>query len=327
MGYTIIIPVKEINDYIHESIPISLALDYEEFEIIILPNEPPQKSELTDYLLDEKVKIISSGKVSPSIKRDLGAKHAKYEYLAFLDDDAYPQKNWLSVADRVFSETDADCLGGPAITPKNASPSQFASGLFFETLIGGGGMSYRYKPAKKSFYVDDFPTVNLIISKKSFDAIGGFDNDYWPGEDTKLCLDLVKNGYKIWYEKDLIVWHHRRKLFYPHLKQVGNYGKHRGYFAKVFPETSRRLTYFAPSIFFLGHLGLILLSLVDFRFFNLLLVLLGIYFTVAVFDVFFRTKNVKLIFLTVVTIYLSHLTYGFMFIKGLTSSKFKSQLR
>ncbi|MFZ5342012.1 MAG: hypothetical protein ACOZBL_05955 [Patescibacteria group bacterium] len=36
---SIIIPVKEINDYIRESIPIINQLDYSDFEIIILPNE------------------------------------------------------------------------------------------------------------------------------------------------------------------------------------------------------------------------------------------------------------------------------------------------
>jgi hypothetical protein len=48
---------------------------------------------------------------------------------------------------------------------------------------------------------------------------------------------------------NLVVWHHRRAGFWGHLKQVGGYGLHRGYFAHRYPETSFRLKYFVPSSF------------------------------------------------------------------------------
>ena len=261
MGFSIIIPVKEINDYILESVPITLKLDYTDFEIIILPNSKPESPPV--FSTNERVKIIPTGKVSPAVKRDIGAEHAKYEYLAFLDDDAYPAPDWLKVAEKVFQENNVSAIGGPGITPPQNTLLQKASGLFYETYLGGGGMDYRYIPSRKPFLVDDYPTVNLIVSKKAFDSIGGFDNEYWPGEDTKFCHDLVEIGHKILYSPHLIVWHHRRSVLAPHLKQVGNYGKHRGYFAKKFPRTSLRLTYFVPSIFLIGNIGLALLSLLD----------------------------------------------------------------
>jgi len=54
---SIIIPVKEINDYIRESVPIILKMDYQNYEIIILPNED------NIPFSAEKTKIVSSGKV------------------------------------------------------------------------------------------------------------------------------------------------------------------------------------------------------------------------------------------------------------------------
>ena len=44
-SFSIIIPVKEINDYLRESVPYLLALDYEDFEILILPNLEPSNLE------------------------------------------------------------------------------------------------------------------------------------------------------------------------------------------------------------------------------------------------------------------------------------------
>ena len=259
--------------------------------------------------------------------KDFNLKIKKGEYIAFLDDDAYPKKDWLNIAEKEFEKMKTAAIGGPAITPESDSASQKASGLFFETFLGGGGMAYRYRPAKKSFYADDLPSVNLIVSKKAFFDVGGFMDEFWPGEDTKFCLDLIKKNYKIWYSNKLIVYHHRRKLFSPHLKQAGNYGIHRGYFAKKFPETSLKLVYFIPSIFLIGNIALLILSLFNAFILKLWVGMLAIYFIIALVDVFSRTSNLAIGFLTVLTAFLTHLTYGAMFLKGLFSKNFKSKLR
>ncbi len=196
-SFSIIIPVKEIDDYLRESVPYLLALDYEDYEILILPNLVP--SNLESIFINERVKLIASGMVSPAIKRDLGAKQAKFEYLAFLDDDAYPKSDWLQVANKKFSNKKIVAIGGPGVTPPQSSLKEKVSGLFYETLIGSGGLAYRYTPAKKGFYVKDYPSVNLIVQKDAFIEVGGFDNSFWPGEDTKLFLELVKADYKLWY--------------------------------------------------------------------------------------------------------------------------------
>jgi hypothetical protein len=83
--------------------------------------------------------------------------------------------------------------------------------------------------------------------------LGGFRTDFWPGEDTILCSDLVhKLGKRIIYDPWAAVEHHRRPLFLPHLRQIGRYAMHRGYFVRRFPATSRRIGYMIPSLFVLG---------------------------------------------------------------------------
>jgi cellulose synthase/poly-beta-1,6-N-acetylglucosamine synthase-like glycosyltransferase len=326
-GFSVIIPVKAINSYLRESIPIVLAIDYDAFEVIILPDDPPQ-GDLPAWTEDPRVAIVPTGPVSPAIKRDLGAERARFDRLAFLDDDAYPQADWLRQAEKAFRDTGAAAIGGPGITPPDSPLVEQASGLFFESLIGGGGMDYRYRPAKKAFSVDDYPTVNFLVSKWAFLAVGGFDNVYWPGEDTKLCLDLVKAGYTIWYSPDVVVFHHRRPRLALHMQQVGNYGRHRGHFARILPETSARPAYFVPSLFLLGSAGLVALGFVWPTFWKIYGMLMLVYFVVAAVDVFSRTANPALGFLTILTIYCSHLVYGFMFLKGFfTRRAFRSTLR
>ena len=327
MGFSIIIPVKEINDYVLESVPITLRIDYTDFEVLVLPNEMPS-GPLPSCLKDPRVRVIPTGRVGPAVKRDVGAQHAVHDRLAFLDDDAYPREDWLRKADKAFAETGADAIGGPGVTPPGRPVAERASGLFFETLVGGGGMDYRYRPAGRSFRVDDYPTVNLLVDKRAFVSVGGFDNAYWPGEDTKFCLDFVKAGYEIWYSPEVVVYHHRRRVLWPHLRQLGSYGKHRGYFARRFPQTSARFTYFVPSMFLIGVVGLGVAGAVNAMCRFMLASMLLLYFGLVSLDVFRRTRDPKLGLLTVLTVFVSHLTYGAMFLLGLLGpSAFRSRLR
>jgi GT2 family glycosyltransferase len=316
LGFSIIIPVKEINGYVLKSVPITLGIDYVDFEVLVLPNEMPS-GPLPSCLQDPRVRLIPTGRVGPAVKRDLGAEHATYDRLAFLDDDAYPRSDWLREADKAFSETGAAAICGPGVTPPESNLAEQASGLFFETLVGGGGMDYRYRPVGRSFSVDDFPTVNLLVDKQAFLSVGGFDSAYWPGEDTKFCLDFVRAGHGIWYSPAVVVYHHRRRVLWPHLRQVGNYGKHRGYFARTFPETSARFTYFVPSLFLVGIVTLGVAGFVNAMSWRALVALLLLYFSLVVIDVFSRTRDLVLGLLTVLTVFASHLTYGAMFLRGL----------
>ena len=324
-GFSIIIPVKEINDYLRESIPHLLALDYQDYEVLILPNEEP--SPLESAFVDERVKIIPTGAVSPAAKRDMGAEQAKFEYLAFMDDDAYPSLEWLKVAEKTFTEKNPAALGGPGMVPPDASKKEVVSGIFYETLVGGGGLAYRYRPAPKGFYVKDYPSVNLIIRKNVFLEIGGFDNAFWPGEDTKLCLDLIQAGHDIWYEPTLLVYHHRRPTYRGHFKQVGGYGLHRGHFAKIYPHTSALPLYFAPSTFLLGNIILFFLGFANPLFWEVWGVLLAIYLLLATIDILSRTRDLWIAGMTLPVLVGSHLVYGWRFIQGYFTSRLVSKLR
>ena len=89
----------------------------------------------------------------------------------------------------------------------------------------------------------------LFVRKSVLDSIGGYRTDFWPGEDTLLCKDIVDNWKRIVYDPWVVVYHHRRPLFLPHLRQLGRYAFHRGYFCKRFPSNSLKLSYFVPSAF------------------------------------------------------------------------------
>lgn len=242
----IIIDYKKDNPLLHQCLDNISKQTYKNFETILL----------TDFSVDlnySKLRKKSYGKyVGPAKKRDDGVKTAKGEIVAFIDDDAYPHKNWLKEIVKTFEDFNPAAVGGPGITPPNSSWQEELSGWFSASPIGGGPFTYRFL-TRKQIDVDDYPSMNLAVNKDDFLSVGGFDSNYWPGEDTKLCLDLVhKLRKRIIYNPKAIVYHHRRPLWRPHFRQNGNFGIHRGYFARILPETSFRLEYFGPSLMLVG---------------------------------------------------------------------------
>jgi glycosyltransferase involved in cell wall biosynthesis len=335
---SVIIPVKKINDYLRqETIPAILKQTYQDFEIIILPDRPSKEK-------FPKTKIIPTyPKTGPADKRDIGAKKAKGEILAFLDDDSYPDKNWLKNAIAIFKNPSSQspnfyiskslyvssiaAVCGPTLTPANDNLRQKASGYVWSTWLGSGGAgTYRcaISPRKE---IDDYPTVNFLVKRKDFFAVGGFDSHFWPGEDTKLCHDLVyKLGKKIIYDPKTLIYHHRREVFGPHLEQISRYAIHRGHFARILPKTSFRLGYFLPTIFVLGLISGFFLSFIHPLFKFIYLSAIGVYLILLLataIQVYLKEKNLNLALLVIPSIFITHVVYGTLFIKGFLSPRLK----
>lgn len=117
---SIIIPCKEIDDYTRECIEYCKKLNYNNYEIIVLP----------DYSTEniEGVKVIQTGDATPGRKRNIGIENAKGELCAFIDSDARPREDWLKNAVKYFKDPEVVAVGGPGITFSEDSLMQKASG-------------------------------------------------------------------------------------------------------------------------------------------------------------------------------------------------------
>jgi cellulose synthase/poly-beta-1,6-N-acetylglucosamine synthase-like glycosyltransferase len=324
--FSIIIPLKEISEggYIFETCEKIKELTNKNYEVIILPDAVSGDKKLLEEKLDAR--IIETGNVNPGVKRDIALDYAKGEYLAFIDDDAYPQADWLDVAAKNFGAENVAAIGGPQLTPSDDSFWQKVSGAMFVSFLSGGALT-RYWPGEKIEETVDWPTVNLIVKTDAFREIGGFGIDAWPGEDTKLCLKIVKDlKKKILYIPDLIVYHHRRPTIKKHLLQTGRYGHQRGYFTKKYPENSRKMSsmYFMPSLMVLyitlGAIG----SFFSEYIFYMFLFGIVVYFLVLVvsaFSIVGKTGSYLVSFMTVPYLVLFHIWYGLRYMQGLFLTK------
>lgn len=311
MKVSIIVAVAEDNANLRECVAKCLGLDYPDFEIVVLPDYPIKG------LDDLGVKCVPTGSVGPAEKRNEGMRLCDAALLAFIDDDAYPARNWLKNAVRHFNDEQTAAVGGPAVTAEHDGMRQKAGGLVYSSSLGGGAYRYRYMPQRQR-EVDDHPSCNIVVRRSVMEEAGGFQTSFWPGEDTALCMDITKRlGKKIIYDPEVLIYHHRRPLFLPHLRQVGSYALHRGYFVKRLPETSFRLTYFLPSALLAGLLAGGVLALAVPAVSIPYGVFAGTYAVMVLISSL--NKDVRMMLLVAAGTVLTHLWYGACFIRGLAS--------
>ncbi len=309
---SIIIPCKDIDALASECLNKCKELEYDNFEIIALP----------DYgsILIEGVKVIATGEVSPGRKRNIGIKHSTGELLAFIDSDAYPRRDWLKSAVKYFNDPEVAAVGGPGVTPEMDSILQKAGGYVLSSFMVGG-LAKRYDTGS-SHVSDDIHSCNFISRRTVLEESGCWDEKYWPGEDTLICLGIKKLGKKMIESPDVVVFHHRRPLFVKHLTQVSRFGLHRGFFAKRYPETSLRLNYFFPSMFVLfitsgvifpfmaGSIQLFYISILSIYLFAALAVSL---------KASVSGKDMRFLPLVFTGTIVTHIVYGIYFLLGLAA--------
>ena len=235
---SIIIPCRKLEEA-EECIEGCQKLEYPNYEIIVLPNRT------STLWVFAGVRCIPTAVELPSHKRDIGIKYAEGEIIAFLDADASPFYLWLNAAVSIMEKEISCGVCGPGIIPPEASEKERVTDWILRR------MPYKYRVTMDKYrLVDDYPTFNLLLWKHDVEAVGGFHCDYLTGEDTLLCKKVIAHtGKMISYSPRAAVYHHRREVFMPFFRQVATYGKHRGYFFKVFPSTSRRVAYILPTLF------------------------------------------------------------------------------
>ena len=324
--FSIIIPVKAINEYVYENISHIKLLSQENWEVFIVTNEVEENP----WKEEKNIFLLSSGRVGPGAKRDLAAQTARGDVLVFLDDDSYPIKGYLNVAQNEFLDNKIIAIGGPGITPESNGLIQKISGCtFFSKLSGGAPERYLSISTKK--IVKEWPSVNIAIRKEAFKKVGGFNTCIWPGEDTVLCSKLTEAfGPSINYVPNLIVYHHRRGSILDHLIQVFSYGRQRGYLFRKRDLSSNSLRYVLPSFFFLFVLlqpGMLFFEL---QLINTTLKILWMCYFMVVCKIFYDILQYSSTGISIAATCLSifnHFFYGFGFLIGLMSPRPKIFLR
>lgn len=323
---SVVIPVRSLSYLLlFENLPKMDLQTFRNFEVLVLPNEH-STYDITLMRMYPWLRVIPTGTITrPAQKRDIGVKNAKGKIIAFIDDDAYPDSEWLLNASKLFKKGKFLVLCGPGVLPEKTNIWEKIFDNVLVSFIGSGKYAYRFTPQNKRFVID-YPSMNFFIYKSTFNKVGGFNSDFWPGEDSKLCNDIIeKEKGKILYHPDVLVYHHRRTELRSFLKQHGQYGFHRGAFFSHGDRNSKELTYLAPLllVLYLGSLPIIyiLLWLLHLSVLSVYatvpLMLYGLLLAVVFIQSLLKSNNLIVAIGACITVALTHVYYGLNFIKGL----------
>ena len=213
------------------------------------------------------ISYINTFKNLHSIKRNLGVKFSRGKYIIFLDDDCFPERDFLKQYYSIFSKEKSD---------KNI----FCGSVLYKQKINNENF-IRYRQSRQFFY-----KKNNYISNKNLDASKivtmnmGFENknlcfnkniffnkkfNFYGFEDYELGFRLIKNNYKI-KACSPAVYHNDNRNFHLYLKKIFFLGlESMNYLININLEAAKKNNYYKLENNF------IIKSLLKFNFFRLIL--------------------------------------------------------
>jgi GT2 family glycosyltransferase len=211
--------------YIREACDALCRLEYPNFEVIVVCDG--STDDTLAILSDFDFNVISVANGGLSRARNVGLRAAAGEIIAYLDDDAYPEPDWLNYLAWSFMNSSHGGIGGPNFPPPDDN--------FWALCVAHspGGPNHVLLADDLAEHI---PGCNMAFRRSVLEHVGGFDEDFRiAGDDVDICWKVQETGGTIGFSPSAVVWHHRRNSIPAYLKQQFNYGRAEGMLAAKWP--------------------------------------------------------------------------------------------
>lgn len=183
------------------------------YEALVLFNGTPVADRERVRPALEADKVIANGvNLGFAAGNNRLAAHARGEFLVFLNDDTEVQPGWLeALVEATDAHSGVDAVGSRILHP-DGSLQEAGSVVWRDgsTVGVGRGLpagSRRYDYLREVDYVS---ACSLLVRRSTFERLGGFDEQYFPGylEDVDLCLAIRAQRGRVLYQPRSVVFHH-----------------------------------------------------------------------------------------------------------------------
>jgi len=235
---SIIIPVKDRAEELQRSLLSLALLNYpaELIETIVVDDGSSDDS--AEIARKCGARVLSSGGVGlgPASARNVGARAASGEILAFIDSDCTASEGWLKELVPSFSDSFTAAVGG------------FVDGMCrdssvdrYESVMSSLSLGNRERSSgdgDDTFYL---PSCNLLVRRIDFMAAGGFRDQMHVGEDVDLTWRLRDKGRSISYLPAGRIYHAHRSSIRSFMSRRFDYGTSEGILQQLHPKRRKQM--------------------------------------------------------------------------------------
>jgi len=201
-------------------------LEYPNYEVIVVNDG---STDATAAIAGEyDVRLINTDQQGLSSARNVGWHAAKGDIVVYIDDDAFPDPDWLEYLAACFKRTNHVGIGGPNIPPTS-------DGFTADCIAHSPGGPMHVLLTDE--LAEHLPGCNMAFRKSALEAIGGFDPQFRSaGDDVDVCWQLQARGWTLGFSPAAVVWHHRRNSIGAYWRQQKGYGKAEALLEAKWPE-------------------------------------------------------------------------------------------
>lgn len=174
-------------------------LDYSNFEVIVVNGPSTDRTAELLAAWSDRIKVTNCPEANLSMSRNIGIAAAAGDFVAFIDDDAIPEAEWLTQAIEGFDRDEVAATGGKVFDATGyeyqyqyANANRLGNGKW---LLTEASPQYCFP---RSFEFPYLQGTNTVFRRQSLMEIGGFDEEYvYYLDETEVCLRLIDSGYLI----------------------------------------------------------------------------------------------------------------------------------
>ena len=320
--FSIVIPVFNRPDEIDRLLQsLTLQDDKNPFEVVVVEDGSTidAKQVCDRYSNQLEINYYFKPNSGPGDSRNFGMSKAKGNYFLILDSDCILPSHYLSTVQKALSTSYTDCFGGADAAHESFTFFQKVVNAVMTNPFSTGGIRGRKKGLTR-FQPRSF---NMGVSKQLFEASGGFGKIH-PGEDPEFVFRAWDLGFKTRFVDGAEVFHERRIRLNSFAKQIYKFGSVRVILNRMHPKYQSRL-FLLPSVFTIGWMLLVVLSLIsfllntkapylDFAYLGILLYLL--YSILFFVSTWFISKSFKIAVVSIPLMFIQFASYTYGYLRS-----------
>jgi O-antigen biosynthesis protein len=193
---SVIIPTVGRPRLVEQALASLARCDPRAAEVLVVDQSTDSSvAEVVERFSEVGARVVSLPDPNLSRARNVGMEEASEDVVLFIDDDCTVDESWAGTAWRLM----------------DADPNRIVTGRVLGTSPNVPSVR---EDQERHDYTGElrcevlFPN-NMAARRAALLDFGGFDERFQgAGEDLDLCYRWLRAGRKLWFEPELLVWHH-----------------------------------------------------------------------------------------------------------------------